>query len=121
MRKLMRKRILVLAAGIFPLQALLGFGANAIAWKWSFLATLFIVTALALMSWARRRASRPLWMLGAALLAVVAAKLFLNDLGNSGTVARIVSFIGVGLLMLLIGFLSPIPPRAAVETKESMP
>ena len=42
-------------------------------------------------------------------------KLFINDLGNTGTVARIVSFIGVGVLMLVIGFLSPIPPRAEAE------
>jgi uncharacterized membrane protein len=27
-------------------------------------------------------------------------------------VERIVSFIGVGLLMLVIGYLSPVPPRA---------
>jgi len=33
------------------------------------------------------------------------------DLSNVGGVERIVSFIGVGMLMLLIGYLSPVPPR----------
>jgi uncharacterized membrane protein len=73
---------------------------------------LWTATALVLMFTARRRASRPIWMVGATLLAVVVAKLFLHDLGSSGTVARIVSFIGVGVFMLLIGYLSPAPPRS---------
>jgi uncharacterized membrane protein len=60
---------------------------------------------------AGRRGMRSLWMAGAVLLALVIAKLFLNDLGNTGTVARIVSFIGVGVFMLVIGYLSPVPPR----------
>ena len=76
------------------------------------LSLLWTVTALALMFWAGKRASRGIWMIGATLLGAVVLKLFINDLGNTGTVARIVSFIGVGVLMLVIGFLSPIPPRA---------
>jgi uncharacterized membrane protein len=44
-------------------------------------------------------------------MGVVVAKLFLVDLSNVSGVERIVSFIGVGLLMLLIGYLSPVPPR----------
>ena len=40
-------------------------------------------------------------------------KLFLVDLAQAGTVARIVSFICVGLLLLLIGYLEPVPPRRA--------
>ena len=60
---------------------------------------------------ATRRALRPVWLAGALLMAVVVAKLFLVDLSGAGTVERIVSFIGVGLLMLVIGYLSPVPPR----------
>jgi uncharacterized membrane protein len=60
---------------------------------------------------ATRRALRPLWVVGAALMGIVVAKLFLVDLSGIGTVERIVSFIGVGLLMLLVGYLSPVPPR----------
>ena len=75
------------------------------------LSLLWTVTALALMFAAGKRRSRRLWMTGAALLGIVVVKLFVNDLGNTGTVARIVTFIGVGVFMLLIGYLSPVPPR----------
>lgn len=54
--------------------------------------------------------SRAVWMTGAGLLAVVVAKLFIVDL--SGGVERVVSFIVVGLLMLAIGYLAPLPPKA---------
>jgi uncharacterized membrane protein len=58
-----------------------------------------------------RRALGPVWLAGAVLMAAVVAKLFLVDLSGTGTVERIVSFIGVGLLMLVIGYLSPVPPK----------
>ncbi|HXV21898.1 MAG TPA: DUF2339 domain-containing protein, partial [Desulfuromonadales bacterium] len=70
------------------------------------------LTALATMVFATRRSRRPVWLTGGALLAAVVIKLFTVDLAGVGTVARIVSFIGVGLLMLLIGYLSPVPPQA---------
>lgn len=84
------------------------------------LSLLWTSVALVLMTIAVRRVSRPLWMAGAALLALVVFKLFVNDLGNTGTVARIVSFIGVGVLLLVIGYIAPVPPRAAAisEIKE---
>lgn len=47
----------------------------------------------------------------ATLLGVVILKLFLVDLSRTGTILRIVSFLGVGVLMLIIGYVSPIPPR----------
>jgi uncharacterized membrane protein len=53
---------------------------------------------------------RPIWFASAALLGVVLLKMFLVDLSRTGTVARIVSFIGVGILMLIIGRFSPVPP-----------
>ncbi len=67
--------------------------------------------ALAIMVVATRIARRPLWMVGAALMAVVVAKLFLVDLSHVGGIERIVSFIAVGVLMLVIGYFSPVPPR----------
>jgi len=45
------------------------------------------------------------------LLAVVVVKLFAVDLSRIGSVERIVSFIGVGLLLLAIGYLAPVPAR----------
>jgi uncharacterized membrane protein len=64
---------------------------------------------------ATRKSLRVLWIAGAVLMGVVVVKLFLIDLSGVGTVERIVSFIGVGLLMLLIGYMSPVPPRLASE------
>jgi len=57
-----------------------------------------------------RRLERQPWFAGAALLALVVGKLFLLDLANSGTIARIVSFLGVGALLMIIGYVAPVPP-----------
>jgi hypothetical protein len=69
-------------------------------------------TALALITMliAARQQRRIVWMVGAGLLVIVIAKLFLVDLSKIGSIERIVSFVGVGLLMLIVGYLSPIPP-----------
>jgi uncharacterized membrane protein len=71
---------------------------------------LWTVTAVVLMSVGARRASRRGWIVGAALLGLVIAKLFVVDLSNLETMARIVSFVTVGVLMLVIGYLAPLPP-----------
>lgn len=76
------------------------------------LSLVWTLCAFALMRYAARKLSKPLWMIGAALLGVVVLKLFLIDLSNVGSVARIVSFMGVGGLMLLIGYLAPLPREA---------
>lgn len=73
------------------------------------LSLLWTATASVLMRWATRRARRGPWMVGAALLGAVVLKLLVVDLSGSGTVARIVSFIGVGALMLVIGYVAPWP------------
>ena len=69
------------------------------------------VLAATVMVSANRGGHRTLWMTGAGLLGVTVAKLFVVDLSGAGTVERIVSFIGVGLLMLAIGWFSPVPPK----------
>ena len=76
----------------------------------SALSLLWSVSALALMLFATRRAIRWQWSVGATLLGMVVLKLFVVDMANTGTVARIVSFIGVGVLLLLIGYIAPVPP-----------
>jgi uncharacterized membrane protein len=75
------------------------------------------VLAMCTMVIAARLKLRALWITGAALMGVVVVKLFLVDLSNVGGVERIVSFIGVGLLMLLIGYVSPVPPRIQDQAK----
>ena len=72
---------------------------------------LWSVAALGAMLAGWRLAKRRAWLAGAGLLAVVVAKLFLIDLDGIGTVARIVSFLGVGLLMLVMGYFCPLPPK----------
>jgi len=74
---------------------------------------LWAVTALVLMWLSARRALRLPWLVGAGLLAAVVLKLLLVDLSGTGTVTRIVSFIGVGVLMLVIGYVAPMPAKAA--------
>jgi uncharacterized membrane protein len=73
------------------------------------LTLLWTTTALVLMWLSAKRQVRLPWMVGAALLAAVVAKLVLVDLSATGTVTRIVSFIGVGVLMLVIGYVAPLP------------
>ena len=50
------------------------------------------------MAIGHRRASRAVWIGGAALLGVVVVKLFLVELADQGGLFRIVSFVGVGVL-----------------------
>ena len=71
--------------------------------------------ALAAMLFATRRAKRALWITGGVLLCVVVAKLLFVDLSRIATVGRIVSFVGVGILMLIIGYFSPLPPAVPEE------
>ena len=73
------------------------------------LSLVWSITALLLMRYATRKQERKLWIVGAVLLGVVVAKLFLVDLSNVGGVERIVSFLGVGALMVGIGYLAPYP------------
>jgi uncharacterized membrane protein len=68
-------------------------------------------TALAGMVVGARRANRLIWFAGAVLMSAVVVKLFLVELGNTGTVTRIISFLAVGVLLLIVGYLAPAPPR----------
>jgi hypothetical protein len=73
------------------------------------LSLVWSLTALLLMRAAAVRLSRQVWTLGAVLLGIVVAKLFFVDLSDVGGLARIVSFVGVGLLMVAIGYVAPLP------------
>jgi uncharacterized membrane protein len=69
------------------------------------------------MIWGARSARRLVWLAGAGFMALVVIKLFLIDLGNTGTVERIVSFIGIGGLLLVVGYFAPVPPRQAPRSE----
>jgi uncharacterized membrane protein len=58
-----------------------------------------------------RLARRTLWFAAATLMACVVGKLFFVDLANTDTLERVISFLGVGLLMVLVGYFAPVPPR----------
>jgi uncharacterized membrane protein len=73
------------------------------------------VAGLAAMMLGARARKRSVWLAGAALMTIVVAKLFLVDFGNTATLARVVSFLGVGLLLLVVGYFAPVPPRAEAE------
>ena len=73
------------------------------------------VTAMLL---GNRRASRGVWLAGAALLAVVVVKLFTVELADHGSLYRIVSFIGVGILLLIVGYFAPVPAKAPALTDD---
>jgi uncharacterized membrane protein len=74
------------------------------------LSLVWSVTALILMRLAAQRGARGIWIAGAILLGMVLLKLLLVDLSHIGGIARIISFVGVGALMVGIGYLAPFPP-----------
>jgi uncharacterized membrane protein len=74
--------------------------------------------ALLCMQRASRHQFRGLWFGGAVLLLAVVAKLFTVDLADQGSIARILSFVVVGGLMLLIGYIAPIPSKTTASTAD---
>ncbi|MDF5807627.1 DUF2339 domain-containing protein [Pseudomonas aeruginosa] len=82
------------------------------------LSLVWTLCALGLTIAGTRLGRRDLWMVGAALVGVVVVKLFFVELGNSGSLERIISFIGVGVLLLVVGY-SPLPPRRAEVASEA--
>ena len=75
------------------------------------------VTGLLGMVLGARTGRREVWVGGAVLMAIVVVKLFLVELDNTGTFARVVSFLGVGILLLIVGYFAPVPPRLDAEVK----
>lgn len=106
-------RILV---NFFGAEFVLGF-----AWRSAIAATTYSIvwtlTALIMMWLASGRMQRGLWITGAVLLGVVAVKLLMIDLSKVGSLARIISFIGVGVLMLIVGYVAPIPANVKVSAR----
>jgi len=83
------------------------------------LSIVWTLMALSLMIGGHLRHRREVWLIGAALIGVVVAKLFFVELSNRGGLARIVSFIGVGVLLLVVGYFAPLPPKRAEAVPES--
>jgi len=88
------------------------------------LSIVWTLIALGLMIGGHLRHRREVWLVGAVLIAVVVTKLFFVELSNRGGLARIVSFIGVGVLLLVVGYFAPLPPKRpepAVDAEPPMP
>jgi uncharacterized membrane protein len=73
------------------------------------------LSAFMLMLLAHRKAHRQLWLAGAGLMALTVAKIFLLDLAQRGSIERIISFIGAGLILLIMGYFAPLPPAQTEE------
>ena len=82
------------------------------------LSILWAVIALSGMVAGVRMARRAVWVAGTSWMAVVVAKLFVVDLRNLTALGRVVSFIVVGVLLLIVGYLAPVPPAGSDETDE---
>ena len=81
-------------------------------------AIIWSLMALVTMVWAHRHAERLVWMFGAGLLGLTVLKLVTIDLANRGGFERIIAFIAVGAMMLVIGYLAPLPPQNKNTTHE---
>ena len=84
------------------------------------LSILWAVIGLSGMVVGVRMARRAVWVAGASWMAVVVAKLFVVDLRNLTALGRVVSFIVVGVLLLIVGYLAPAPPASPGETDEEV-
>ena len=85
------------------------------------LAVAWTLLALVVAVVATRRGDRLLWTAGAALLGLVVAKLFLVDLAQSEALVLVGAFLVVGALVLLIGYLAPLPPARRDATAHAEP
>ena len=74
------------------------------------LTILWTLIALVATIIASRYWQRALWFMGIGLLGIVVLKLVLVDLSQTEAIWRVISFLGAGSLILLIGYLAPLPP-----------
>ena len=85
------------------------------------LSVIWAVIGLAGMVAGVRLSDRRVWLAGASIMAGVVIKLFLVDLSSLTAVSRVVSFLGVGVLLLIVGYLAPVPPATTEETTRETP
>jgi uncharacterized membrane protein len=98
----------------YEVQSLWNLGSLQVAYSVS-----WALIGLATILWATNRSSRVLWQVGGGLLGVVVIKLFLVDLKELGSIQKIVTFLVVGMLLLVVGYFSPMPPLPAKSKAET--
>lgn len=79
------------------------------------LSLIWTLTAVILVGIAHRYLLRKVWYAGVILQSVIVAKLVFVDSVELDGLLRAFVFIGVALLMLLIGYLAPLPPKIPVN------
>lgn len=82
------------------------------------LSLVWTLTALTLITIAHRYSLRYTWFAGASLQCIVVLKLIFVDSVELDGLMKAFVFIGVALLMLVIGYLAPIPPKALIKNSE---
>ncbi|TSB22674.1 DUF2339 domain-containing protein [Psychrobacter sp. YGAH215] len=82
------------------------------------LTILWTLIALVATIIASRYGQRTLWFMGIGLLGVVVLKLVIVDLSQTEAIWRVISFLGAGSLILVIGYLAPLPPAREDLTDE---
>ncbi|WP_333614691.1 DUF2339 domain-containing protein [Psychrobacter sp.] len=80
------------------------------------LTILWTLIALVATIIASRYGQRTLWFMGIGLLGVVVLKLV--DLSQTEAIWRVISFLGAGSLILVVGYLAPLPPAREDLTDE---
>ncbi|EKT62167.1 DUF2339 domain-containing protein [Providencia burhodogranariea] len=73
------------------------------------------LVALGFMVFASIKQNRVSWILGAGIFICVIAKLFLVDIYGQDGLSRAISFIVVAVLILVVGYFSPLPPQNSQE------
>lgn len=83
------------------------------------LSIVWTLVALIIMIMAHNKQQRINWFAGAIILGAVIAKLFLIDITNEDGLIKAVTFIVVAVLILVVGYFSPLPPRNQISTLET--
>lgn len=76
----------------------------------------WMLTAVILIMIGHRASLRKIWFIGQLIQIIVVIKLIFVDIREIDGLLRAFAFIGVALLMLLIGYLAPLPPKQNDES-----
>lgn len=75
------------------------------------LSIIWSIIGLGLTIVASKLSERQHWITGMSLLGLVIIKMIVIDMSSINGFTRVVSFIGVGIILLLIGYFAPVPPK----------
>jgi len=80
------------------------------------LSLLWMLSAVILIAIGHRYSLRKIWFCGQLMQMIVIIKLIFVDIREIDGLLRAFAFIGVALLMLLIGYFAPLPPKQNDES-----